>query len=610
MAHATSGMRGAASLPSDVREALSLLRKGQETSSPRLADLRWLARYARAHLRRAAAAACCMAVVAGAGAVSPVLMMTVIDRILPARSLPLFDLLVAGLIALQLLRPAFSFLAGYHFVVLGQSVQAAVREDLFRRLVRLPLAFFEQRQSGYLVARLAEVNAISALFSQAMLTPVLGLLEFVFSLSMMLYISWPLTVVSTLLLPVFYLVARFQGRGFRTAARSLMEQGAQVSQRFQESLSGMQAIKEFGAEERESRRVADALRQLLRKGIVQSIIQALAIESVTTAVGVMGLVVLWVSGRGIMADRFTIGAYVAFTAYLVKFLVPVQAVAVMSISLQTAFVGVRRLSELMQQMTEDADPRRVESLAAVRGHIVIDDVHFRYDGNDGSEALAGVTAEILPGECVAIVGPSGSGKTTLVKLLLGLYPVSGGAIRIDGHDIRSVDLRDLRDAVGIVSQNVFLFNDTVRHNILYSRPEADHAQMIAAAKAADAHGFITALPQGYDTVIGERGARLSGGQTQRVSIARALLRDPAIVVFDEATSQLDGESEQRVWKEAERRLGGKTRIVISHRLTPVVRADRVIVLEHGRVLACGRHADLLANEPRYRWMFGAAAEAV
>lgn len=389
-----------------------------------------------------------------------------------------------------------------------------------------------------------------------------------------------------------------------------MEQGAQVARGFQESLSGVQTIKEFGAEERESRRVAHRLDCLRRTATVQSIAQTVANESLTTAVALMGLVVLWVSGSEIMAGRFTLGAYVGFAAYMAKFLMPVQALAMMSIGLQAACAAAHRLAELMEHITEDANERRHEPLTSVRGHVVFDAVSFGYDAEAGP-VLDGVTADILPGECVAIVGPSGSGKTTMVRLLLGLHEPTAGRIRIDGHDITSVRLGDLRDAVGIVSQNVFLFNDTLRHNILYSRPDATDAEMAAAARAADAHDFIMALPDGYDTVVGERAIRLSGGQMQRVSIARAILRDPPIVVFDEATSHLDGESERRVWQEADRRFRTKTRIVVSHRMTPVLRADRVILLDRGRVLACGRHTDLLATQPRYRRLFGAAAaEAV
>jgi ABC-type bacteriocin/lantibiotic exporter with double-glycine peptidase domain len=587
---------------SDMREAVALLRERASDKPFRPADARWLWTYLQPHTARAGVAGLLLLLVAGVSAVLPASTMYIIDRALPARDTRMINILLIALAVLYLLRPVASFLATYNFTVLGQTVQVRLREDLFRHLLKLPLAYFERKQTGYLVARLGEVSSIAILFSSAMLIPVLAVVDLLLSAGLMIWIDWRLTLIVSLTMPLLYLAARYQGRGVRASTRSMMEQGALVSKHLQESLSGVQTIKEHAAEERESQKIASSLKKLLRTGIVQGVAGTLASESMTLATGLVSLAVLWTSANFILHGTFTVGKYVAFSIYTLKFIGPLQIFATLSLGMQPALAGLRRLGELVDEVTEDDDPSRTVPLPRLRGQISMTDVRFTYEGQS-REALNGVSMSIAEGEYIALVGPSGSGKTTLVRLLLGLYPVQEGMISIDDHDLRQVKLHDLRDRVGIVSQNVFLFNDTVRNNILYSRPGANDEDVIAAARAADAHEFIERLPNGYETIVGERGARLSGGQMQRISIARAVLKQPDVVIFDEATSQLDGESEQRVWREAERLFGDRTRIVISHRLSPVLAADRIVLLEAGRVVAVGTQEELLASSDRYRELF-------
>lgn len=586
----------------DVRDAVALLR--QRTTDPafRTTDARWLRAYLQPYGARIGAAALLLLIVAVISASLPAVTMVVIDRAIPARATGTINALLAALAVLYLLRPVASFIATYNFTVLGQTVQARIREDLFRRLLKLPLAYFERKQTGYLVARLGEVGSISILFSSAMIVPLLGLADLLLSTVLMLWIDWRLTAIVSVALPLFYFAARYQGRGVRVSTRSMMEQGAVVSKHLQESLSGVQTIKEHAAEERETQKIASSLKKLLRTSVVQGVAGTLAGESMTLVTSLVSLAVLWGSARFILDGSLRIGQYVAFSLYMLKFIAPLQIFATLSLGIQPALAGVRRLGELIDEVTEDDDPARTIALPQVRGAIELNDVRFRYE-DQTRNALDGVSLNIREGEYVALVGPSGSGKTTIVRLLLGLYPIQEGTISIDGQDARRVKLQDLRDRVGIVSQNVFLFNDTVRNNILFSRPGATDEEVIAAARAADAHAFIEQLPNGYDTMVGERGARLSGGQMQRISIARAVLKQPEVVIFDEATSQLDGESEQRVWREAQNLFAGRTRIVISHRLRPVLAADRIVLLENGRVVASGTQSEMLASSSRYRELF-------
>jgi subfamily B ATP-binding cassette protein MsbA len=586
----------------DVREAITLLRQRGADSPFKTSDLRWLWTYVRPHIGRAANAATLLIGVAMVGAAVPAATMYIIDRALPARDLRTINILLAGIALLYLLRPLASFFATYNFTVLGQTVQVQLREDLFRRLLKLPLAYFERSQTGYLVARLGEVSSVAILFSSSMLIPLLGLVELLLSGTVMIWIDWRLTLIVSLTMPMLYAAARTQGRGVRAATRSMMEQGALVSKHLQESLSGVQTIKENAAEERESQKIASSLKKLLRTGIVQGVAGTLANESMTMVTGLVSLAVLWTSAHFILNGSMTVGKYVGFALYTLKFIAPLQMFATLALGMQPALAGLRRLSELISEVTEDDDPSRTEDVPSLRGEIAMSGVRFTYEGQP-HPALDGISLRVAEGEYVALVGPSGSGKTTLVRLLLGLYPLQEGTIRIDDHDLRQVKLHELRDRVGIVSQNVFLFNDTVRNNILFSRPGASEEEVIAAARAADAHEFIERLPKGYDTIVGERGARLSGGQMQRISIARAVLKQPDVVIFDEATSQLDGESEQRVWRAAERLFGDRTRIVISHRLSPVLAADRIVLLEGGKLVAAGTQAELLASCDRYRQLF-------
>lgn len=586
----------------DVRDAVALLRQRNTDPAFRSADVRWLRSYLRPYGARIAAAALLLLIVAAISATLPAVTMFIIDRAIPARAVGTINALLAALAVLYLLRPMGSFLATYNFTVLGQTVQARIREDLFRRLLKLPLAYFEQKQTGYLVARLGEVSSISIFFSSAMLIPLLGIVDLLLSVGLMLWIDWRLTAIVAVTLPLLYLAARYQGRGVRASTRSMMEQGAVVSRHLQESLSGVQTIKEHAAEERETQKIASNLRKLLRTSIVQGVAGTLAMESMALVTSIISLAVLWVSAQFILDGSMRVGQYVAFSLYMIKFVAPLQIFASLSLGMQPALAGLRRLGELIDEVTEDDDPARTIALPKIGGAIEMHDVRFRYEGQTRA-ALDGVSLTIPRGQSIALVGPSGSGKTTLVRLLLGLYPLKEGTITIDGHDVRHVKLQDLRDRVGIVSQNVFLFNDTVRNNILFSRPDATEEEVVAAARAADAHDFIEQLPHGYDTIVGERGARLSGGQMQRISIARAVLKQPDVVIFDEATSQLDGESEQRVWREAERLFGGRTRIVISHRLNPILNAERIVLLENGRVVASGGPEEMLATSERYRELF-------
>jgi ABC-type multidrug transport system fused ATPase/permease subunit len=601
---ANSNLCPTGALTGDLRSALSLINQAQQESSFRLAELRWVSSYVKPHWKRALWALSLMVLVSLMFAPIPYMIKVIVDSVLPNRDGALLSKILGLLILLQLVRPLISFLANYNFTILGQSVQVALREDLFRHLLRLPLPFFEKNQSGYLVARIGEVSSLSIFFSNAMLIPFLGILECTIGLIMMFVIDWRLALVAIGLLPAIYVAAKYQGRGIQFATRSLLEQNALVTQQIQESLAGVSTIKEFAAEERETIKIAAKLKRLYQKSVSRHIASSIADESLTTLIEVTGLLVLWLCGFAILNGTLTVGDYIAFSAYMLKFFGPARMMATLSLSIRPAVASLRRVNGLLAEVVEDSDPQRTISITSLKGTIEVKDISFAYADRD---VLKGVSLDIRPGECTALVGPSGSGKTTLVRLLLGLYPLRTGSILIDGYDLSQIILSELRERIGIVSQNTFLFNNTLRNNILYGLPNATEADLIRAAHAADAHEFIQALPHGYDTPVGEHGVRLSGGQRQRISIARTLLKNPDIVIFDEATSQLDSESETRIWRSAEQLFGNKTRIVISHRIGSVISADQIVVMENGEVVASGRHSDLLLNCDRYRQLLTSRA---
>jgi subfamily B ATP-binding cassette protein MsbA len=514
--------------------------------------------------------------------------MVAVDAVLPRADYRLLATVVFALAAGHILRSILSFVADYHITVMGQQAQAAVREDLFRHVLRLPMTFFDVRQTGYVTARLSEVSTVGVLFGPMALVPLVGVLEIVASMAMMLTLSWKLAALVVVMLPFLWGLATLQAKGIGLTTSATLEQAATVSTRIQESLSGIQLIKECQAERHEAACVSTGLRSLARNFLAQSVANALACEALDVTIALTGALVLWCGVDAVLSGTLTVGGYLAFSLYMARLLGPSRSFAGVLFQWERAAVAVGRLSELRQMPTEQDDRERVIPVPRIVGGIAFRDVHLAYETRPDVWVLRGVSFEIVPGETVALVGPSGSGKTSIVRLILGLYRPTGGVVLVDGHDVCHVRLSDLRDRIGVVSQQTFLFDDTVFNNIRYSRPNASRADVIRAARTAIADEFIERLPLGYETVVGERGTTLSGGQLQRIAIARTLLRSPDIVIYDEPTSQLDPETEQKVLEAAYRVTAGRTTIVISHRPEPLLRAGRQIVLHHGIVTDVSR----------------------
>jgi len=556
----------------------------EKSQKLKINSIKYLFAYQKAIWKKAVFASIFMILLSLLALPTPYLMKYIIDEVLLAKNIKLLNLIILLLIAIQLLKLIFSFLTNYLFSVFNQEVIVKIKKDLFHRLLRLPLSFFDKTQTGYLLSRIGEVEGLSFFFSNTFVRILIGIFEFIFCLIVLFYLNWKLTFISISILPLFYLATKYYSKNIRKLSKEVMEKLAVLSHKVQDSLQGIEVIKTFTSEERETEKIHYYLDELKQTSIKRNIVFTLSSELLTLIGALGGFIVLWYSGIGIIRGTFTIGTYIAFSAYLAKLFGPTQMMATIGLRLQPALTALERVRELMEY---EAEEDKGEKISKIRGEIEFQDVHFSYD-SEREEVLKGINLKISPKEKILITGPNGSGKTTLIKLLLGLYRTKRGKILIDGKDINELSLSSLRERISIVSQNTFLFNDTVRNNILYSRPDASEEELEQAVKLSGAYEFIKNLDKGFDTMIGERGVRLSGGERQKLSIARAILKDSDIIIFDEVATHLDRKSEKRIQKLINENFKNKTCILISHRIwnNPGL---KVYFINNGRIYHSNLH---------------------
>jgi subfamily B ATP-binding cassette protein MsbA len=589
-------------MTADLKAVLDIIKSREKAQPFKLSRLIRLWPYLRSHRGKLVMTGLMIMLMSMIGLPGPYLIKYIIDDVLPSGSLYQFLTVILVLIILAIAKVGVSFFHDYFLTCLNQEVLVSVKRDLFQRLLKLPLTFFDQSQTGYLVSRLREVDGLGFLFSSSIIRLLTAGIETIFTLLVMLYLEWRLTLISLIVVPLLYATARFYSKGLRIATADLLERTSTISKDFQEALSGISVIKAFATEEREIERLHRRMKAFARSGIRQSIISSMSGEVLSLITTMGTILVLLFSGIAIMQGHLTIGLYVAFTGYISRLYGPIRMFASIGLLAQPALAALRRVFDLLDLTAEHEDEERTVPVPRIRGDIVFENVSFSYDGQ--RKALDNISFEIKPGETVAFVGPSGAGKSTIIRLLLGLYQADEGKILIDGQDINSLILTDLRERIGVVSQNIFLFSDSIKNNILYSKPEAIEDELIKAAILADAHDFITHMPQGYETLVGERGVRLSGGQLQRISIARAILKDPDVIILDEATSYLDNESERRIQSMLRSSLRNRTCIIIAHRLSTILAVDRIFVLDNGKIVQTGRPEELIHEEGKYRALYG------
>lgn len=510
--------------------------------------------------------------------------------------------IIVLLIIVFLFKNLFAFVRAYVLAHAEQGVNRDLRDAVYDHMVELDLGFFGRTRAGQIVSRLTtEIEQFRMLVTREMSKLISAVFEFVVALAAMLLISWKLTLAAFIVIPAAMGIWGPLVNVLRRRDRRVLHLGGEVNAHIFETLSGIRLVKSASAEDRERKRfhelTADYFRQFMRAEFARSL--AAPMTEMLAAVGTV--VLLWYGARLVVAGEIGPSLFVGFLGLSLKLYAPVKNVAKFPATAQPGLVAAERVFEFLDAPIAVEDSPDAKPLESFNDEIVFDDVSFAY--GDGDSALEEVSFTVPRGSVVALVGRSGAGKSTVVDLLSRFFDVTSGAIRVDDHDIREVSVHDLRSLMGIVSQETVLFHDTVRANIAYGRPDATDEQVEAAARAAHAHDFIADMPEGYDTLVGERGVEISGGQRQRIAIARALLRDPPILIFDEATSSLDTESERLIQDAIERLLEGRTVFVVAHRLSTVQRADQILVLEAGRVVEQGDHASLMAKSGRYKRLY-------
>ena len=545
----------------------------------------------------------------------------IIDKAIPEGNRGLLHVLAAVVIAAAVFSSAMSFFERLYSSRIGEGLIFDLRVKLFDHVSAMPIGFFTRTQTGALMSRLNN-DVIGA---QRAVTTTLGsvvsnVIVLITTLIAMFYLEWRLTIIGILVLPIFIIPAKRVGRKLSAITRRGFDLNAvmntQMTERF--NVSGALLVKLFGNRKRESKEFSDRAAEVRDIGI-QSAMYSRTFLIALALVGAIGTaLVYWIGGQLVISDAITLGTLVALAALVTRIYEPLTALSSARVDIMTALVSFDRVFEVLDLRNSLDDKEDAIDLPPSKGAIEFDHVTFRYpsgaeeslasleiglsgsvDDGPGAEVLHDVSASILPGQLIALVGPSGAGKTTMSSLVPRLYDVTEGSVRIDGHDVRDLTLDSLRGAVGVVSQDPHLFHDTIAENLRYARHDATDAEIVAACQAAQIHDVIASLPDGYNTVVGERGHRLSGGEKQRLAIARVLVKAPAIIILDEATSHLDSENESLVQKALATALAGRTALVIAHRLSTITGADQILVLESGHIVERGRHEELLNADGLY-----------
>ena len=578
-------------------------------------DLRRILAFFRPYWLQEALVLACIFVVSLLGLLPPLLTRWLIDGAIPAHDMRGVWVAVGAMIASALVGGIIGVYQGYLNSLVGEGIMRDIRTSLVAHLHRMPLSFFTGTKTGEIMNRVSnDVDNIDNVVTGTLVSIVTNVFTMLTTVVTVFILDWRLALVALAIIPLMILPLSPVGRKMYDVRKLTREKRDEIESITQEtlSISGITLIKSFVRESFERMRFYKAGTELMTLEIRLAMVGRWFIAAIMAMV-VIGPALVWLTGGWLaIAGGVTVGTIVAFVAYLGRLYGPASSLAGVQVQIVSALAVFERIFEYLDMEPEGADPSTgsgqivlrdpsTGSGQAVRGEIAFDDVHFSYSPE--RIALAGVSFRIAPGQMAAFVGPSGAGKTTITQLVPRFYDPQSGTVRIDGHDVRDLTLASLRENIGIVTQETYLFHDTIAMNLRYARAGATDAELVAAARAANIHEFVASLPGGYDTVVGERGHKLSGGERQRLAIARVLLKNPRVLVLDEATSALDSANEAAIQAALVPLMEGRTSLVIAHRLSTILNADVIFVVESGRIVESGSHAALLAADGAYARLY-------
>ncbi|MCC5845454.1 MAG: ABC transporter ATP-binding protein [Verrucomicrobia bacterium] len=620
-------MRGPMSTVGGIPRTFGLQRAfGKEEPTPgqriNRASFRRIAAYFKPYWGKGLVVVVCILLSSGLSVLPPFCVAGIVDVALPEQREGLLIALAGAMVGLAVLSGLIGVLQQSLTARVGQGIMYDIRQQLYRHLQSMSLNFFMTNRSGEIISRINnDVSAVQGVATGTFVSILSNLATLIATSAALLSMNWRLTLLAVVVVPAFYIPSKVVGKIRRRLSAETQDRHAALLGFMGERLhmAGAMLMHIFGQRDADAEifsRHSSEVRDLhVRQTVVGRWL--FVILSVFSALG--PALIFWYGGMQVMEGSLSVGQLIAFAALLTLLYRPLMQLATVYVDIQGSFAVFDRIFEYLDMVPDVRNAPETQPLPSTRGHVVFEKVGFEYPAAapagrelpeaDAAEtpaprpALVDVSFEIAPGQRVALVGLSGAGKSTITYMLPRFYDPNEGRITLDGIDLRELDQAELRQHIGMVTQETFLFHDTLRTNLLYARPDADEAKMIEACRAANIHDFIAGLPDGYDTLVGERGFRLSGGEKQRVSIARALLKDPAILILDEATSNLDATSEYLIQGALETLLRGRTSLVIAHRLSTILSADQILVMDSGRIVDRGRHEELIAREGLYSTLF-------
>jgi ABC-type multidrug transport system fused ATPase/permease subunit len=560
--------------------------------------------YLRPHWKLTAGAYLMMVLIDLINLTNPQLIRWAIDRGIRENQRSMMTLAVAALLGLVVIKGVFTYLQGVWTEIASQNVAYDLRNEIQRKITLLSFAYHDQAETGDLLSRsIQDVERIRFLTGRAMFRVIEGVFLMLITAGAMIWMNPKLGFLAIAAMPLLLVQSIRFGRVFRPLSAQIQKQLAVLTTRIEQNLRGVRVVKTFAQEEAEIERFEKENRRWFDLAAFSARLQSTNMPLLHLIANVSSVMILWYGGVLVIRGGLTLGELVAFTVYMAQLVAPVRYLGMILPAISMAGASAERVFEILDTVPDVSDEPDAQPLNLHSGHVRFEQVSFSYGKKAlksiASDILKEITFEALPDQVIALLGPTGSGKTSVVNLIPRFYDPTSGQITLDGTDIKKVTVNSLRSQIGIVLQETTLFAASIRENITFGKPEATQAEIEAAAQAAQAHNFIIQTPKGYDTEVGERGVTLSGGQKQRLAIARAILTDPRILILDDATSSVDTETEHQIQLALERVMQGRTTFVIAHRLSTVQRADLILVLDKGRIVARGKHAELLKSSPLY-----------